>query len=362
MSPPNENSIIYIEDRSGAETDDTCGMKYYWNRIAEGNGIVPAREELALVIGKETHEDLATIAEMEDISEESIKQAIEHITADLTDEDKLELRKMELLYRRLGWLTAFALYIEPQIRERYEDIGIEKELILDRDPLFVPCQPDRVLKSRLNGVISYLEYKTTATASYRWQQSWPFAIQLHIGIAAVQEELETPVGFGQIMGLMKGYDDTNGHLRHPYVWAWYNHGANKWSADYQRGMDWMPMPVWEYPGGIVEWVKSCGEDVAKQQFPFSAPVFLNERKLTEWCERRLRRQVQIRLNREECLTNLSTRAIVFPRIEKNCRPAFGPACPYLLPCHNAAAELAPLQSGDFINRTPHHDIDIEDLA
>lgn len=360
MVVPNEKRIIYLEDRSGAETDDSCGMKYWFNRLEGGKGIVPAEEQLPLLIGRQTHEDLASLAQMEDISEGHIKEVVAEILAPLTEEDRAQSAKMELLYRRLGWFVGFALYVEPKLRERFEDIGIEREIILDRDPLYVPTQPDRLLRSRSNGIIHYLEYKSTISTSLKWQQSWPFAIQMHIGIAAAQEEIGKKVAFGQVMGLMKGYS-SDGRLHHPYVWGWYNHARNDWSHEYQRGMDWTPMPVWEYNGGIVEWVKRCGPDVAAGQFPLSPPIFLNERMLDEWVKRRLMRQRLIRAVKSACQKDLGRRALHFQRITRSCRPPFGDPCQYLLCCHNAQAELDPTGTGQYVPREPHHDINEEDL-
>jgi hypothetical protein len=183
---------------------------------------------------------------------------------------------------------------------------------------------------------------------------------MHIGIAAAQEEIEQKVSFGQVMGLMKGYY-SDGRLHHPYVWGYYNHREDKWSHEYQRGMDWVPMPVWEYKGGLIEWVKRCGEEVAAGQFPLSPPIFLNHRMLDEWVQRRLRRQRQIRNVKAVCQQDLAKRAIHFERITRSCRPPFGDPCPYLLACHNASVESNPTGTGQYVPRTPHHDINEEDL-
>jgi hypothetical protein len=48
---------------------------------------------------------------------------------------------MELLYRRLGWMNAFALFIEPGIRRLYLTIPMDEEITLDRAPLSVKVRP-----------------------------------------------------------------------------------------------------------------------------------------------------------------------------------------------------------------------------
>lgn len=357
------NKIIYLEDRSGAETDDVCGMKYWLNRKAgpEKKGIVPIKEDFALRIGRETHNDLQMIALMPDIRPGALKEVVADMISALTEEDKHDTLKMEILYRRIGWLVAFALYIEPGIRAKYETVHVEHELILDRNPLWVAFTPDRILRDRSHGVLEYREYKTTITSNTKWMHSWFFAIQLHIGLAGVSEELNEDVKFAQVMGLMKGYESpSDKRLIHPYVWAYYNHNKNTWETDYQktRGADWMAMPVWEFEGDMVDWVIRMGGDVAKSQFPHSAPVFLNARMLDEWCARREARQSQIAVIEEACRTDEELRGIYFERRTRNCRPPFGDACSYLKICWNAEANRDPMATGEYMVREPHHDVEI----
>jgi hypothetical protein len=350
------DKIIYLEDRSSASIDDKCGMRFWFYKHQNGTGIVPKKEALALRIGKETHEDLATAAEMEDISREAIEEVVTGILQGITQTDKQFRQEMELLYRRLGWFIAWCLFIEPGIRENYEDIGIEKELVLDRDELWVPCTPDRVLVNKLDPkIIIYQEYKTTISAGHKWQQSWRYAAQLHIGLKALEEELQRKPKFARIIGLMKG-DYRDGRLAHPYVYGYYSENQDKWSTEYKAG--WFPRPVWEYPQGIVAWIEKCGKDLAATQFPYSAPVFLDERLLDDWCARRLRRQKAVRIVKDRCAENLAKRAAYFERKTDQCRPAWGDSCPYLLPCWNATAELDPLGTGEFEPRSPHHEIDL----
>lgn len=361
--PIDPSKIIYLTDRSAAETDDTCGMRYWLNRL-EGpakKGIVPVNEPLALMIGRESHEDLALIATMPDISEQAISAAVEDILSGLSDEDKQFPRKMEMLYRRLGWFIAWGLYIESQVRVKWRTLQIEHELILDRDPLFVAVTPDRVLESIHHGFKVYWEYKSTISAKKQWMDSWLYQIQLHLGLAAVQEELGEKLKFGQIIGLQKGYtSQSDGRLMHPYAWGYYNAKTGSWTHNYlnAHGMDWSPRPVWDYPGGLIKWVQLCGEDVAKNQFPFTQPVFLNERLLDEWIMRRTAREQQIRVVEPTCRESLRQRSIFFERRLSKCRPAWGDACPYLLACHNAEVAKDPASHPDYVQRIPHHDVEL----
>lgn len=352
---------LYYEDRSGAETDDRCGMEYFWQRKFGGLGIVPKEKASYFKIGAEIHEDLATIAELEDISPANLTTLIGEITSPITEEDRLVGRStLEILYRRLGWLAAYALFIEPRIREEYENVSVEEEIILDRTPLWIAITPDRVLRHRRSGHLIYREYKTTLQAGFKWVRHWPYDIQIHLGIKAIEEEIGEKLAYGQVMGLMKG--DTRGdRLIHPYVWAWKNNITGAWTCDYAkaRSAAWEAAPVWDYPGGIVSWVQACGQEVAQAQFPHSAPCFLNERMLDEWVERRIDRARIVAEVQEECQSDLQRRNLFFEKRTRNCSPAFGDPCPYIAACWNAGTNENPLASGLYEERVPHHEIEIQ---
>jgi hypothetical protein len=261
---------------------------------------------------------------------------------------------METLYRRLGWLAAWAIYIEPTLRKEYENVGTEAEIILDRSPLWVAVTPDRLLRHRERHYLVYKEFKSTISSGPKWINHWPYAVQVHLGMKAIEEEMEEKVAFTQIVGLMKG-NESYGRLNHPYVWA-YRRGDD-WRSDYAAG--WDHAPVWEYPGGVVEWVTRLGEDVARSQFPHSAPIFLNERLLDQMIERRIEREREIAEWEDASRVDPGTRNLVFEQRTEQCRPAFGDPCPFLAACWNAEINKNPLGSGLYKVREPHHEIEVE---
>ena len=354
------DKTIILDDRSGASLDDKCGMAFYANRFEAGRGIVSKVENFHFRIGRESHEDLATIAGWTDLRPEAIEEHIKTILDQLTPDDKLIEDKMEELYRRLGWIAAFALYVEPKWRAEWDTIQVEHELILDRSPLWVPFTPDRVLQHKDSKAIVYKEFKSCKEAGYRWQQSWPFAVQLHIALAGLEEEMKIKPNYGQIVGLMKGREGSAGHLVHPYVWAYYSPIKDEWTHDYNRarGSEWRPEPVWNYPDGLVKWVQRLGEDIGMAQFPHSAPVFLNPKLLDEWVIRRKSRRLRLKASEGLSRQKPEFRAIMFEKRTDQCRPAFGEQCPYLMYCWNAEVNRDPLGSGHYVPRVPHHEVEI----
>jgi hypothetical protein len=297
---------------------------------------------------------------MDDLSPGAVQNEINRILAgaptDAVQED------LETLYRRCGWFAAYALFMEPRLRKEFENVSTEAELILDREPLWIPVTPDRVLRHREGRYLVYREYKSTITAGSKWVSSWPYQIQLHLGMKAIEEELNEKVAYSQIVGLIKG-DRRGDHLAHPYVWGFRNRDTGAWTHEYTkaRAAAWDRAPVWDYPDGIVAWVQSCGEDLAIQQFPHSAPVFLNERMLDNWVARKYGRMEEVAAVLDESRVNENIRRLYFEQRTKACAPAFGDACPYRICCWNAAVGAAPLASGIFEERTPHHQIEINAL-
>jgi hypothetical protein len=354
------NKKVWVLDRSGAETADKCPRAYWWNRLATGSGVVPIDTPEALYVGRDVHEDLQAIAERDDLSIAGITEAVERglgdALKDLSDKDQI---KRELAYRRFGWASAFALFIEPKIRAKWITIGSERELILDRDPLWVPVTPDRVLQSIDKPDLRvYREYKSTISASGKWLSSWRKKPQLHLGMKALEED-GTKVAYAQVMGLMKG-QVRDGRLSHPYVWAYHNHSTGKWTHDYSlaRASGWGPEPVWNYPGGLVEWVRQCGEEVAAAQFPHTEPVFLNEQLLESWITRWTAQMEEWAMAEEMCRQDAEARDIFFPQHTDNCEPPFGDPCSYRWACWNAGVNRDPIGSGYYVKRIPHHDVEL----
>ena len=265
----------------------------------------------------------------------------------------------EELCRRAGWVAANALYLEPATRTDYDTLMVEHELVLDRDVLWIATTPDRVLRRKMDGKIIIRDYKGVGGwgISKGWLDSWPYAIQMNILIAAVGEELGEAVGFAQVVGLNKGQEKF-GRLNHPYVWAWFSE-KDGWVPQGEGGgrKDLTARPVWEYPDGILEWVKKLGPEVASAQFGFSPPIYLNERLLEDLVESRTRREREVKVFRSRAQAERSVRVTHFePRFSK-CRPAFGSPCPYLAACHNAVVNKDPLGSGEYVKRVPHHDME-----
>lgn len=333
-----------LTDRTSITTDWECGMKYWWYKCEGETGIVPTQEADYFLNGRDIHADLAKVA---------TETPLDRILADIPRPSPETQIAMEFWTRRIAWVHGYSKYVWPKVREEFTAELIEKELILDRPPLWVACTPDLGLRSKRNRKLVYREFKTTGSSRAEWVLHWPYAVQIHIGLKAMEEEFGERVDYGNVMGLYNGYV-YKGRLAHPYVWAYYKEG--EWSHEYKYG--WEYAPVWEYPDGIEAWVERLGEEGAAKVFTWSAPIFLNDRLLESLIRRRVEREKEIRRVKEAAKKDERVREIHFEQRFSHCRPPFGQPCPYLAACHNETVNVAPLRSGLYVPRTPHHELEL----
>jgi hypothetical protein len=347
-----QHDQIYFTEVTEAETDANCGMKYWYSYLSGGNGITKKDLLIRNKIEAESLRDFRAIAEMEDISPVAIQAKIDDVLSPLTAVDKTDISKMELLYRRLGWLAAFALFIEPKIREEYETVKTDDNLLLCNDPLWVLTTPGRLLKHRINGYYLYREYVPMPAALTRqhWLDSWKYNIRLHAGITAAEESLKIRITSGQVVGMFMGYmSGADGRMAHPYVRAYFNATRKEW-IHYLHPLGnnnavgtWKPANVWDFPDGVVKWVQVCGSGIAESQFQASPPVSVNAQILNDWLAYRLHRGREIYNVVDECQKNAHVRRVHFPKCTHQCRPANSEACQYMDACWNP--EVSPLAAG-----------------
>lgn len=330
-------------------------MKYWWASCEGERGIVPAAEQSHFRIGRESHHDFACIMEGE-----SARDAYARIQQ-LRPPDEASIELKEQWCRRLGWATSFATFIAPEWLAHHVVIMVEKELILERGQLWVPSTADLVLEMTdgpNKGLLKVIDFKSLAMQGKSWDLHWPYAIQMHLQIEAVEQELKRKVACAVVVGMKKG-DKRYGRLDHPYIYAYYDDHTDSWRPDYKYG--WTRRGLWEYPGDLFEWVVGLGAEVASHQFPQSHPIFYDKRLVDLLAARRIYRLNEIRDVKEECRTNLDKRAIYFEHRFKKCRPEFGlenTECPYLAACHNSVVGADPIGSTLYVPRTPHHDAEL----
>ena len=352
---------VFVTSVQDAAVDELCQRRYWLQNLEGGIGLVRKDDLVPNALLEESIRDIRTIGTMEDLTPGTIQDAIDEITSALSPEDKADVRKMECLYRRLGWLAAWALYVEPEVRVKYTNIPIDFNATYQRNPLWVMTTPGRVLQEKdAPQDTIYQEFMPFPQMLGRqhWLQSWLYNIRLHIGIAAATDELNRMIDFGEVVGLAQGYrSSVDGRLSHPYVWAYRHKTTGRWASTISSlgagssTPEWEAAPVWEFAGGVVRWVQQCGETVARGQFPVSPRTTLNSNLLTGWGNKRLRREREIRAMGMPCRDNGQLRDIHFAQSTVACRPAMGDPCPFLKVCWDRSVAQAPLRTGDYVENS-----------
>jgi hypothetical protein len=348
MQPASDPDPL-LTDRTTIETDQKCGMARWWYKEEAASGIVPAEEAAYYKDGRDSHaaaELLVTGERVEDVLR----------SFPLSGDNQLTLESQTRLQ---GWIAGLGRFIFPLLLEGAEILMVEKELCLQRDPLWIACKPDLVIRNK-QGQIIVIDYKSTGRVSKGWVDYWPLAVQHHINLKAVEEELGEKPAYGQVIGLYKG-EWKYGRLNHPYVWAYGDASRpDEWATDYpeakKRGLT--NRPLWEYNAGILHWVERLGFEEARGVFPFSAPIFLNERLLEDLITARTRREEEVARVKPVVLADRRLIPAYFEPRYSQCRPVIGAPCAYLAACHNASVNADPLGSGLYVKRTPHHELEL----
>lgn len=323
---------IFLTTPEEVAFDESCGMKLWYRKYQNGGGIKPRHEVLRDEMLEATRSDMRILSTMPDISKEAIQEQIDYILTGIPTDQQGELRAKELLYRRLGWFAAYALFIEPGIRRSYDTMELDEEIDLDRSPLVVRMRGGRLLRHKHGYRVEHRAFVTTQMATEKWRARWEFDILPHLYLLAAREAQEHKVDFSRMVGLNVGITAAtpDAPLNHPYVYAYFNRNSGEWTHKFKMhdedGGSWYQRPIWECPLSLTTWVEKCGEHIAEGQFPLSPQIPINAGMVQRWIDRRLYRERNIQPMKSGCRENNSLRNIHFPSITTECAPLHGPAC------------------------------------
>lgn len=252
--------------------------------------------------------------------------------------------------RLSGWTIAFSKFVLPSLLEWGTVVQSEVEQLLIEGELGVANTPDLVLVSKDNRM-RIIDYKTTGIMGKNWVDSWTYSAQLQLNLKSTKERLNwSGPAFIQVIGLDKGMVK-EGKLRHPYVYGWVKGG--EWLREWKSGAE--LVSVNEYPGGQAEWISFLGEEVARAQFPFSAPVFELPHIQREVLMSAHIREADIADN----ISNPKEFIRLFPMNTEECRPAMGIACSYISACHIGGTVQTNQIPAGYKAREPHHQLEVK---
>jgi hypothetical protein len=159
-----------------------------------------------------------------------------------------------------------------------------------------------------------------------------------------------------------------------YAWRYEWEGED--GKKHRLGKGWEPFYAWELPGGVKKWISLLDQgkvqpeagDCLEQQFIFPAPYLRHESDIARWQRQVSAQERQVAIASAAINARLEAGA-TFDDIEEELDehfPQYTRSCDWPVKCSDqdlcwGSAEIAdaPLQSGIYTIRTPHHTPELE---
>lgn len=349
-----ERKITYLTHVPDTQVDSVCGRKFWLEHFEAGRGIIRREDVIEAALLKASLTDLRTIAStpLGDLTPKALQASVDDI---LKDVDIRDYHSMSLLYRRLGWLVAWALFVEPTMRPVFEDIYIPPQISVTTSDLIATVPAGRLMRYRQCREVMYVDFVPTYSISSRWKESWARSSYPSIAMKAAAETARVDVNAMQVRGLSMGFMGGNGFtLNHPYVTGYQNIATGEWTCSITEGskQGWRQTPVWQFEGGLVQWVQTCGEAVAQAQFPVSSRLMFNRHIFDAWVAHQVHREAQVLGAVADCYAKPALKDVFFPQNTLSCRPVHGESCSFQDICWGPVAQLNPLIAGLYIAKVP----------
>ena len=350
--------MIRYVSRTAVEADWRCRRSRYYMTEYHGTGIVSAKQADDLVFGSVIHK----------ATEQIEREIMGWIPASMwAGQELLRLGFNDQMARLgQGLVAGYGAYLLPRLLKEYEILQVEYECSLSlTDELAIAVQPDLVVRRRSDGVIGYIEKKTTKWANENWITSWERSIQLQLGMRALQLE-GLDAQFAVVLGFHKAPPHWKSkRLMSPLVWAYYDDEGKRYSAEWKR--DWAVFDTSQYPGGMPDWVgwleRKALPDLASC-FPMTAPISYRPSQVGAFLAQQAHRELEIQAWREAKVgRNLMA---TFPQNFSSCQIG-GRKCAYYEACWQMTNPADPgtildpnrnlISSGCYLERVPHHDLE-----
>lgn len=298
-------------------------MSRYWGYEYQGKGLAPVTPDANLTLGLRIAEGAAAIRLSQPVPKNPMQTNYDVLVA--------------------GLLEAYAWYIWPEWKAKYQVVGVEQELTRALSPeLTYQARPDALLKDA-DGRVWYLEDKTTSQAAGAWAKGWDKQVQLHVTAA-----IAGAVGI-IVQGWAKGYEK-EGSIYSPLCFAWSRTaslGKGQWSATYKPG--WGRTRVDRYPGGVEAWVHQLPQALILAQFPTTMPILVRPDLVEAFFAQTTRREAEIAAG-----TEFAQHFNQCDEYGKYRRP-----CAFRECCWAPTVGRDPVGSGLYSWRVPHHAAEAE---
>lgn len=259
----------------------------YLRYLFRGTGLESTRPALPLLIGLAVHKGMETLLLSGDI-ETAIEACLGEFKTDGLDAYQAEETRalIEALVR--GWHRA---RWDPFCDE-FEVLTVEKEVQALLAPgLTLAARADAVIKSRLDGSIWVLNWKTTGNKT-DWTEQWEDDIQMWTEALAIEDSLGEPVSGVIVEGLFKG-STRAGQSTSPLLMGYKRLVGDRliYRSGWEKG--WVKFPAWREEGGLAWWINFLPPDVVEEQFVRSQPILKNNEVVRGWVEEVVQRELDI---------------------------------------------------------------------
>lgn len=380
-SGPTKYLKMVVTDRSRMGAYRNCPRYRYLHYHHGGLGFERKSLALPLVTGIFVHEALSQILMGASVTA-SIHSAWDAYLVDVKERgvsgttlSPVFLAEQKALLQGLVYSWYKVRY--PQILREYEPILIEREMLWEmgerngyaiRDMI----RADALVRRRSDGMLFYLEFKTTTKGDENWIRTWEHNAQLLINTVAIEDLMGERLGGVLIEGLLKG-SRRKCTLRtsrffgeviqdSPLCYAFRtvdNLGGQHFETSWSRGSE--HIRVSDFSSDPIKWVDSLPlEDVAAQFVPIP-PI----RPRGDLLERHRRQMVHqegeiawaLDLLKEASGSPETQRYLLdcyFPQNDDHCNRYYGSPCDMEEICFNPTVAADPLGSGLYQRRQPHH--------
>ena len=356
--------MIILTDRTRLDTFDRCARKGFWTYYWGGTGIVPKGEALPLMFGTAVHVGLERLLAGRVSLEDAIALGQEAF-AGLSEPLRLEQ----------GWLfdcliRIWAEHRLPALRTEYDFLKIEPEMLWrlgaeGHQEVVQMVRPDLLARRIEDGLLFYIEWKTTGYGEEGWSKKWEKNAQVLCNALAIEETLREPVAGVVIEGLVKGPRKQEWRKssrfqgqtlqQTPLCYQWEAVDGNvspKWSHGATH------VGMWETGQSPQTFVASLPEPM---DFLVPVPPITPDREdMEDWREGAKWKMLRIQEGLDQLAKAPSgeKRKVIskyFPPSFEACYPfGFGSRCEYFDACFTTGGRKDPLGNGYQI-RTPHHE-------
>jgi hypothetical protein len=220
---------------------------------------------------------------------------------------------------------------------------------------------DILLRSKFNGEVVYIDYKTTSDDSPKWIAHWAKSPQLHSSAYALKQ-LGISVDQMLVQGFNKGWKDKKtGAPGSIFVKGWVNRQFSmmpEYSYTYQRSKGWEAFSVAEEFDDLGDWVANMPSEIIIAQFPQTGPIMPRDDIAQTWFRQQLIREAEVaeavrnlqQASSDGEVTSILDRA--FRQDFNKCQPSFGYECSFKNLCWVPSVGADPLASGEYKRRLP----------